>query len=260
MVETSPDGIIWTVKQPGELSGSDLNCVTWTGKQLVAAGYAESFVSTDGITWTKHTMGSGGIFTSVVWGKNQLVAVGSEERIMTSPDGITWTSRRSGKHSLQSAAWTGKQFVAGGNSSGTPFLRSTDGINWTVDSAGPTFNSIVWTGNQLVSVSNYANIVTSPDGINWTFRDWTSGDTALHREGIDLYSITWTGSHLLAVGSRNGLPRKTGGVVGAILTSRDGIKWTGQDSASWPIFSSVVSNGTGAVAVSNASGTILTSR
>lgn len=51
---------------------------------------------------------------------------------------------------------------------------------------------VVWSGSQFVGVGDYGKVMTSPDGMNWTYQ--TLGATDY------LTDITWSGSLYVAVG------------------------------------------------------------
>ena len=83
-----------------------------------------------------------------------------------------------------------------------------------VDLSNVGFNGVAWTGALFVAVAGGQNgvglIAVSRDGMRWSVR--SSGTPSLR-------GITWTGSQLIAVGTR-----------GTIITSPDGYRWTQQVS------------------------------
>lgn len=85
--------------------------------------------------------------------------------------------------------------------------------DWIERSSGITknLNSIVWTGEKLVTVGDSGNILTSEDGITWLKEDILYG--------YDLICAAWNESKLVAVGN-----------TGTILTSEDGKEWIKQTS------------------------------
>jgi hypothetical protein len=256
-VITSPDGVTWTSRS----ATNGGNSVTWTGSQLVTVVGSTSRTSPDGMTWTSHTLD--GIFNpymnSVTWTGNQLVAVGgyftdiTQFSICTSPDGGTWTQQAITNWDLFSVTWTGSKLVAVGGGYPSPgaadnsgaILTSSNATSWTKVGGGPILYCVTWTGSQLVAVggpnnnSIAPNILTSPDGVNWTGRN--SGHNFLN-----LNSVTW-GGQLVAAGDS-----------GIILTSPDGITWTKQTTGAKISLRSVTWTGQQFVAVGD-SGIILTS-
>lgn len=115
--------------------------------------------------------------------------------------GDTWTSRASpSSWLLNGLAYGNGVFVAVGYN--RTILTSSDGLSWTAqtapDSAYYENKGVIWTGSQFVLVgdmtyggSQPAMLATSPDGVTWTRRLWTSSTdyealTCAAAEGNDL--------------------------------------------------------------------------
>jgi len=97
MIETSPDGVIWTPRYSNTYQ-DQINAIIWNGSTYVAAGYHWSFGlptllrSTDSITWTPVDPG---ISTptrlhALAWTGSSFIAAGTGGTILTSPNGTTW--------------------------------------------------------------------------------------------------------------------------------------------------------------------------
>jgi len=89
-------------------------------------------------------------------------------------------------------------------------FSSTDGCHWTEQREnGPNdaLSDIVWTGDQFIVVGWNATLISSPDGITWT---WIGIDPHSH-----LYSVAASDTLLIAVGSSSN-----------VYSSRDGIEWS----------------------------------
>jgi photosystem II stability/assembly factor-like uncharacterized protein len=121
------------------------------------------------MAWTRKLAGTA-VLRSVVWTGTQLVAVGKNSAIYSSPDGTDWTQRFSASSfTLNSVAWTGSQLVAVGSDGAV--LTSPDGITWKSGRTGSVYplNSVAWTGSQLLAVGDGGAILTSqgaaPDAI-----------------------------------------------------------------------------------------------
>lgn len=85
----SADGINWI---PCEVETTENFCsVTWTGRQLVAAGYY-IYSSPDGITWTRKPNIAYNSLYSITWTGSLLVAVGYSGQIITSPEDVAAAS------------------------------------------------------------------------------------------------------------------------------------------------------------------------
>lgn len=212
--ELPETGSRWTVRSWG--GAGNLNMVIWTGSQLVAVGDGREIIkSPDGITWSSGYMSYQPIqIKDVVWkgpstssGPGLLVAVGELGKIFSfSEGGYSWTERNSMiGGSLSCVAWTGRQLVA--VSASLEVITSPNGIDWTWVSNTPSAPlSLAWTGKILVAVGNNGTVLTSPEGITWT-----AGNSGTVRT---LRSVIWTGNQLAAVGDS-----------GTFLKSPDGIAW-----------------------------------
>ncbi len=106
-----------------------------------------------------------------------MVAVGAEGTILTSTDGISWTRQSLGDTKfIFDVEWNGSVWMAvgveGGGSGGGcgEAYSSTDGYNWTVHDLGcpDILQGVGWNGAQWVAVGYFGQAFTSPDGVNWT--------------------------------------------------------------------------------------------
>jgi len=192
---------------------------------VLLAGIATSAFGQSVWTTRKDTAGLG--LQSIAWTGKLYVAVGVGV-ILTSPDGVTWTEKRT-DDALNSVTWTGSELLAVGDSNTPPpnggigpdttltvVMSSPDGVTWKEETLGQIgiLESVIWAENQFVAVGGNG-ILTSPDGITWTQR--VSGY---------LYSVTRTGTQLVAVGSSIIAVNNESTDTGLILTSPDGISWT----------------------------------
>lgn len=110
---------------------------------------------------------------------------------------------------LRAVAYSGKQFVAVGGTSGVSFVEtSKNARDWTqrTSPVAANLNDVAWSGTVFAAVGEGGKIITSPDGIAWTSR--SSGVAA------DLNAIVWAGTQFVAVGDST------------ILTSANGTTWT----------------------------------
>jgi hypothetical protein len=163
----SPDGIAWTLFDPQQLTD-----VVWNGTHYVAIsrdneGTWANVSSPDGLTWTRHPMGTSLFLTGLCWTGSLYVACGTSGTILTSPDAITWTPRNSGTNGwIQAVNWNGTQLVAVGE--GCPFLSSPDGITWTAGTV-PTgnFEDVAWADGRYVAVGDSNASATSTNGVDW---------------------------------------------------------------------------------------------
>lgn len=206
-----------------------------------------------GTHWTKQVSGTTDQLSGITWDGNQLVVVGNNGIILTSPDGITWTQRISGtSNDLLSIEWSGTQYIAVGEF-GT-ILTSPDSINWTQQNSGIAecnLYDIKYSGSLYVAVggefrfpgnpnSNNTLILTSPDGQTWTKTN------SLTLTNCILHGLTWSGSEFVAVSVNELFPSDT-----KVLSSTDGFNWTERTLGTLTNFSlfDIIWSGTEFVAV-----------
>ena len=96
------DGLEWTPRIEGE-EGEHLNSIVWAKDRFVAVGAGATYVSPDGLAWTRkenrdapHTVAFGdGLFVGLQW----------KGRILVSPDGVTWEEVHKAEQHLESVAF-----------------------------------------------------------------------------------------------------------------------------------------------------------
>lgn len=248
-VMTSPEGATWTTRHSPVASGTEPNwkSVTWGGpdgaERFVAVATTldgnQVMTSPDGITWTLQTTParSGGGTTawqSVTWGAGRFVAVATD-RVMTSSDGATWTEQiLPDEKGWRSVVWGGQSgaemFVAVGNDA---VMTSVDGTTWTAPIDAPGANnwqSATWGGEagseRFVAVAGNGSgdsVMTSTDGATWTAQSTVGNDQPWR-------SIVWGGldgtERFYAVSARG-----AGTADRRVMTSPDGISWSGRPAA-----------------------------
>ena len=144
-----------------------------------------------GTLWVARTAAEANNWRSVAYGNGLFVAVANTgtHRVMTSPDGITWTARTAAVANEWSfVTYGGGLFVAVSDGfsdvNNNRVMTSPDGINWTarVSAEASTWNgwpseanrwtSVAYGRGMFIAVSNNGTgqLMTSPNGINWTIR------------------------------------------------------------------------------------------
>ena len=230
---TSPDGSNWTVRS------SPLNtvvfAVAWNGSYWLASGSGTSdylMRSSNGIDWTGLGAASPlvGFMYGIAWNGTMWLMVG-QGTLLTSPEGSTWTQRGGslGVGPWYSVAWSGSVWVVGGYNGGNSatVISSSNGIDWVTRISTSTSTgfgeclAVAWNGSLWVALADnpggsFSNtLATSIDGLTWTMRGNTMGMTTgtVSRP----WGLTWNGNYWVGAckGNYN------------IVTSRDGITWTG---------------------------------
>jgi hypothetical protein len=189
------------------------------------------YMSSDGVNWTGTDVG---LFwtrmSSIVFGNDMFVAVGSGGEVMRCADGLTWELMSTPVNvELTCVSYGAGRFVAG--SVQGHLLASSDGRSWTpvADSMG-RLQAIAYGPRGFVAVVGWGSpgsgqIWTSPDGFNWTRRS--------HPESVSLAAVVHGGGVYLAAGHR-----------GDILLSEDGVDWQVRSSGiSSPLIAAAVMRG-----------------
>jgi hypothetical protein len=182
-------------------------------------------VDDSGLEWGSYTIDILRVFNDIGYYNNQFVSVTNSGSIGTSPDGIHWQQYiQPGNTALRGITWTGTMYVAVGDQG--IIYTSPNATTWANHSLpeNENFNRfrsvsasetlIVAVGENSVPVGR-TDIVTSPDGINWTRNDFSVNRS-------ELRSVTWTGSRFVAVG----IGRTAEFAYPMLFTSPDGLSWT----------------------------------
>jgi hypothetical protein len=202
---TSDDGITWVKRNPTDYVY--LRAITNTGNQLIAIGLdGNAYYSQDGTTWAAGNTGSSqNLFSATTWNGN-VIAGGNAGTILVSSDERTWniykidddetfwdiaaspsliiaagwnaygfsTNARNWtlsnwpyKVSIESIEWSGKEFIAVGDSGAV--LLSPDGSSWQKYYAGcrESLMDVCWTGNEYIAVGENGVTVYSKNGKEW---------------------------------------------------------------------------------------------
>lgn len=181
--------------------------------------------STDGITWTKRTVGTASASASVFFVNNLFILTTDNSggnyprsQIFTSSDGITWTNRTPGTFSgsppFDGAVYANGVYLLGGSMSVYGVLRSIDGITWALQEVygfGGSVHSFSYGDGKFVAFTSNGYCHTSVDGITWT----TNVAYPLGSGAYPAYTTYFADNLFCAAGSS-----------GRIATSPDGVTWT----------------------------------
>ena len=229
---SSPDGVSWTRRSSP--TTVELQQVIFNGDKFVAVGGswssdAVTVKSSDGITWTQVESPSNYSFHAVAYGRDTLV-VAAYTPSNVQPMGLTpvlFTSAVSSGSSV-SSGWSQQQgpdftdsvtvgdeiVLVGSAGGGAGAFRSRDGVTWTTNRL-PTFQAvtgIAFSGSTFVVVGQFATILTSSNGA-----DWSQPPTTL---GIKMLQAVTHGSSTFVVVGQDGV----------IVTSADGTTWMTQEA------------------------------
>jgi len=142
---------------------------------------------------------------------------------------------------LLGGAWNGTLYVAVGQLG--VVMTSNDALTWTRRQLPPTLplnqlSSVAWSGSTWAAVgsggSGQAVIVTSADGVVWSFSYQTGGcsDPSTCPPQQALSKIIWDGTQFVCVGQES---TPGNGPTALIMTSPDGMTWTQRASGMIPV-------------------------
>jgi hypothetical protein len=228
LIQTSPDGIVWTGVLAPEANLWYSVCWADTLGLFVATstnGTNRVMTSPDGSNWTLRTAAQANSWYNVCWSHELglLCAVSTDgtHRVMTSSDAITWSPQSAAvANQWYGVTWSKELSIfcaVSNNGSPTQCQTSPDGITWTARTTAENnaWFRVCWSPELSIFVAcattGVHRIQTSPDGINWTFR------TAA--EANQWYSVAWSPDLNLFVAVANSGTNKA-------MSSPDGVNWT----------------------------------
>lgn len=240
-LETSPDGVTWTLGTSDTTSHMYAAAAS-PDRYMVGGNKSTLLSSPDGITWTPHPPPAPVYSAAALEYRFGRWFLATTVAIYSSLDGITWDAV-SGLQPLTNLAdcvklvWTGTELVCVGLDA-----RTSDGIHWQqrqIRASGPDFKAVAKGPDGYVAIANRGVIWHSADGYAW--QPVISSTTA------DLAALAASPERWVIVGSG-----------GSVLSSTDGIQWTPGNSGTTKHLVDIVWSGSRFVATGD-SGTILTS-
>jgi hypothetical protein len=231
----SYDGINWAVNEPGNtfVGNYIVNAIVSNGAVWVATtqGGADRYMiySYDGKTWTGAISGcilfgndTGTNIRCLGWNGQMFVAGGGYAGtagttcLAYSYDGINWLASLNGTSiftspcSLNTIAWNGKMWLAGGSSNNASIAYSEDGIVWRTSSLGYTLSPCYGIAARTVlpvtkATQREINAIGQNYGdyIFWNSSNWTVAAGSTIHMGISTGQIS-QGSYAVAIGNAAG--------------------------------------------------------
>lgn len=208
----------------GKVTGAASN-----GGLRVLSTYSGAYWSNNGVDWNLSPSSLPGLF-GVVFYDSLFVAIQGERKILSSPDGKNWTERTDWMRKTFSSAtetdtlWQDYRQILVANGElilvgTTGAFRTKNLVNWASDTSLLAFSrmatgfSNLWSANGILFVLGTAGSIWETTD----FHTWKSVVSTV--TSSDLYSVVGGGASWVAVGD-----------AGTILSSKDGIAWSVQES------------------------------
>ena len=245
LVQRSIDGKTWQViaelEEPDKFVG-----LSWDGSQYLALASGVSgassrfYVSQDGVNWANELIGTG-FLNDFATNGSRVVIVGDSNSIYFSDDLVTFTRNGSFTGNWIAVEWTGTQFVALRDED--QVLTSPDGENWTPHATGVAgkYTSMAQRGTRLAAAGFQGVTMTSTDGVNW--EPGASGVLSQSRVYADDAQFILTGP-LMPLVSTNGVDwTATTGSLGLTLAfAHSGSDYAAFNTSGLPRYSTDLSS------------------
>jgi hypothetical protein len=235
----SANGESWTAVAdstfPNDYNTGYIYGIAYGNSRFVAVGsFGKMAYSADGESWTAvadstiwdYTDSYGDTYTAVIttitYGNNRFVAVGTDGKMAYSTDGENWTAVSNSilTSQINGIAYGNNRFVAVGHDASGNFPNNTyigkmaysdNGENWTAVEDSTFGPSAIWGiaygNNRFVAVGGQMNesgkIAYSADGVSWTAVE----DSTF---GIWIAAIAYGNNRFVAVGNSGSYPNYTG--------------------------------------------------
>jgi len=163
----------WTrVQLPLTSAGDDIRSAVYgNGAFIVTTNGDYVLRSTDGVTWSKHTVYPS---LSLTFGNGVFVGTAQNGIIVTSSDGKSWTDQTTVSTLLSGVTFCNKIFLA--KTSENRIMTSPDEMTWTVNTPSQTIPDLSCANNTFIGFrqnGSLLQIVSSKDGVNWTVNEDT---------------------------------------------------------------------------------------
>ncbi|MDP5274199.1 flagellin N-terminal helical domain-containing protein [Chengkuizengella axinellae] len=192
-VYTSPDGVTRIGYYFKNNNGGFFDS-NFVGGKYITVGDSGLIAVSDSSTgpWNEQISGTSELLNSVASNGENYVVVGMNGTILTSVDAINWTDNSNiAVGQINNVIWADNQYIA---TSHSEILTSPDGENWSVHNIDFIATGIIYDGNKLIATSNH-NVYESSDGINWT-----ENNNGLSVSGGSIEDIVYTGDDYMMIG------------------------------------------------------------
>jgi hypothetical protein len=249
---TSSNGVTWTLRSTR--GSNHLQAIAYGNGTYVAVGTLGSVAtSTNGVDWVAGKSGVTESLNSIAFGNGSFVAVG-ETNLLQSSDGVSWVKPAGAMGASNRVAFGNGRFLTDSG------WVSTDGLQWS--SVGGVEPNVSFAGGQFVVLSSY-QVRLSGDGLVWTLMPLAQSPVQVLMTAFGSGSYVGVGSNGLLV-SNDGTewattpPPSAFGMMGLafaqdrffslgryfplqILSSPEGVTWTGSITSNEPALSALIS-------------------
>lgn len=193
MLESSSDGYNWTAHESG--TTNDLRVILWDGAHYFIAGEGGTLLRGANLDSLELIdTGSSIFFNAIAYSGSTYLLVGGFGMVI-SDDGVNWRQPTSFStpFSLESATWTGSEFLLGGL--GNDIYASSNGSSWSLryDSAPGYCESMVTVGG-VTYICGGNGFILETDGVEFT-------NTYQNSTGSEFFmDVTWSGTEVLVAG------------------------------------------------------------
>ncbi len=274
---TSPDGLTWTQQPLPPFSPflADVVSVAYGAGVFVTTG-GGIFVSSNAVDWVDRTGGIQRFFPSVTYGNGRFVASANALETYVSTNGWDWIGATNGlTFPVENVAFGNGVFVGSYNNVVTV---SQDGLMWSPHQilTNTMIYNLAFAGGHFLGLGQ--EIVTSPDGSNWTKRLNAPGAVFTHAAfGNGLTVVVGHGGNILTSSEpaswnwiSTGTDNNLRGIVHAknrfVVVGNDGAAWVSFDGLSWSNRMALTTNNLRAIAfghdlfvIAGSGGTLLSS-
>ena len=175
-VSPGAGGASWSTRTNNVRANLNAVAANPQGRFVAVGDGGNATTSVDGINWAALVMGTSKNLRGIECHQGTFIVVGEGGLIMRSVDGQAWTTRSAPNATvnLTDVACDGDRWIAVGSNGtlGAIIVSDDDGMTWAsiTENAGSLGNLCVEYGDAWVIGGLRGQILTSPDGLNYTSR------------------------------------------------------------------------------------------
>lgn len=201
--------IYWFWRNPLPQGNTLASVAYYNGTYVAVGGAGTILTSTNAIDWLINNTPTKEFLNNITVTPQGVYITGENGTSLFSTNTINWDliPVPTDKHLFQLLYVTNLSGASGyfiiGEFEG--ILESTDGTNWVLNEMPTVLKSIVYSGSNLLAVSEMGDVFLSNDGVSW-FQNYISA--------YGIRKVIWTGTNYVIMS-----------YYGQLFTSQDGINW-----------------------------------